>query len=101
MVQARQLRKWHADAHYCAALLKAFSVKFRSHCQLVFMDDTKIGEPSVPVAAVERGEKVIISTSGKQFAVADHDFTKFGVIPSVTMLCDVPETLDDSGPGFC
>ena len=28
--------------------------------------------------------------------VADHDFTKFGMIPSVTMLHDIPEKPDDS-----
>lgn len=53
MVQARQLRKWHEDAHYCAALfryLKEFSIKYRSYCQLIFMDDKhrcKVGEPGV------------------------------------------------------
>ena len=102
MVQARQLRKWHEDAHYCAALfryLKGFSIKFRSYCQLIFMDDKhrcKVGEPGVPVAAVDREKKVVVSTSGKQFAVADHDFTKFGIVPSVTMLCDIPQSLDES-----
>ena len=63
------------------------------------MDDKhrcKIGEPGLPVAAVERGKRVVIFTSGKQFAVADHDFTKFGMIPSVTMLCDISEKPDDS-----
>ncbi len=29
-------------------------------------------------------------------AVADHDFTKFRIVPSVTMLCDIPQTLDES-----
>ena len=37
-----------------------------------------------------------MSTSGKKFAVVDHDFTKCSVIPSVTLLCDVPETIDGS-----
>ena len=75
MVQARQLRKWHEDAHYCAAsfcYLKGFSIKFRSYCQLIFMDDKhrcKVGEPGVPVAAVDRGKKVVVSTSGKQFVL--------------------------------
>ena len=102
MVQARQLRKWHEDAHYCAALfryLKGFSIKFKSYSQLIFMDDKhrcKVGEPGIPVAAVDRGKKVVVSTSGKRFAVADHDFTKFGIVPSVTTLCDIPQTLDES-----
>lgn len=46
------------------------------------------------MAAVERGKKVVVSTNGKQFAVADHDFTKFSMIPSVTVVCDIPEKID-------
>lgn len=101
MVQARQLRKWHDDVHYCAVLfcyLKEFAIKFRSYSHPIFMDDKhrcKVGEPGVPVAAVNRGKKVVVSTCGEQFTVVDHDFTKFGIIPSVTMLCDIPQTLDD------
>ena len=63
------------------------------------MDDKhrcKVGEPCIPVVAVDRGKKVVVCTSGKQFAVADHDFTKFGIVPSVTMLCDIPQSLDES-----
>ena len=88
MIQPRQLRKEHIDSHYCAALfryLKEFSIFFCDHCQFLFMDDTnrcKIGEPGLPVAAVERGKRVVVSTAGKKFAVADHDFTKFAIIPS-------------------
>ena len=60
MVQARQLRKWYEDAHYCAALfryLKEFSIRYKSIADLVFLDDKhrcKVGEPGMPVAAVER-----------------------------------------------
>ena len=102
MIQLRQLRKTHVDSHYCAALfryLKEFAIMFRPYCSLVFMDDKhkcKVGEPGLPVAAVERGKKVIVTTSGKKFAVADHDFTKFAIIPSVTMICDIPENIDGS-----
>ena len=62
------------------------------------MDDKhrcKIGEPGLPVAVVERGKKVIVAMSGKKFAVADHDFTKFSVIPSVIVHCDVPDSIDE------
>ena len=102
MVQARQLRKRHEDAHYFAALFrytKEFAIKFRDHCSLLFLDDKhrcKVGEPNYPVAAVERGKKVVVAASGSTFAVSDHDFTKFGLIPSVALLCDVPESIDDS-----
>lgn len=74
-------------------------IKFRSHSQLVCLDDKhkcKVGEPGLPVAAVERGKQVIVSSNGCKFAVADHDFTKCSVIPSVTLLCETPETIDGS-----
>ena len=63
------------------------------------MDDKhkcRVGEPGLPVAAVERGKSVVVAMNGKRFAVADHDFTKFLVIPSVTVLCDVPGTIEES-----
>lgn len=31
-----------------------------------------------------------------KFQVADHDFTKFSLAPSVTMICDVPESILES-----
>ena len=102
MVQARQLRKTHEDSHYCAALFryaKEFAIKFRDHCSLLFLDDKhrcKVGEPNYPVAAVERGKKVVVAASGSTFTVSDHDFTKFGLIPSVVVLCDIPESIDNT-----
>ena len=62
------------------------------------MDDKhrcKVGEPGYPVAAVERGRQVIVSKNNV-FKVADHDFTKCEIIPSVTMLCDIPNNIDES-----
>ena len=32
----------------------------------------------------------------KKFSVSDHDFTKCGMIPSVTLFCDVPSTIEES-----
>src|SRR5688572_20475555 len=62
------------------------------------MDDKhrcKVGEPGTPVAAVERGRSVIVG-NGESFQVSDHDFTKCSVVPSVTMLADIPECVEDS-----
>ena len=79
---------------------------FHDHSSLLFMDDKhrcKVGEPGLPVATVERGKQVVVSTSGKKFAVADHDFTKFAIIPSVVVMCDIPTSIKDSfyrGQGF-
>ncbi|CAI2185855.1 19104_t:CDS:1, partial [Funneliformis geosporum] len=44
----------------------------------------KVREPEFPVAAVEKGKRVMVSKD-IIFAVADHDYTKTGIIPSVTM----------------
>ena len=69
MVQARQLRHAHDDAHYCSTLfryLRELSIKFRKYCHLICMDDKhkcKVGEPNLPVAAVDRGKQVIVSTT--------------------------------------
>jgi len=74
------------------------AILLRENSWLVFMDDKhrcKIGEPGYPVAAVERGRQVIVSKN-KTFQVADHDFTKCGIIPSVTMICDIPCTIEES-----
>ncbi|KAI8487989.1 hypothetical protein Bbelb_344370 [Branchiostoma belcheri] len=101
MVQSRQLNHDHVDAHYAAAIfkyLKSFAVKFREYTALVFMDDKhgiKVGEPGYPVAAVGRGKSVLVSRD-TVFAVADHDFTKLKITPSVTLGCDIPESESDS-----
>ena len=101
-IQPRQLRMTHEDSHYCATIfryLREFSIRYRDYCSLLFVDDKhkcKVGEPGLPVAAVERGKSVVVAMNGKRFAVADHDFTKFSVIPSVTVLCDVPGTIEES-----
>ena len=102
MIQVRQLRKSHEDSHYCAAMfkyLREFVVRFHQHAALLCLDDKhrcKVGEPGLPVAAVERGKSVVVTTSGKRFSVADHDFTKFSIIPSVVLLCDVPDDAEKS-----
>jgi hypothetical protein len=101
MVQTRQLRCNHEDAHYASALFryeKEMAIYLRENSWLIFLDDKhrcKIGEPGFPVAAVERGRRVIVSQNNS-FKVADHDFTKCGIIPSVTMICDIPCTVEES-----
>lgn len=101
MVQARQFRKFHPDAHYASALycyLRCFAVKYSSYCIFASLDDKhhcKVGEPNHPVAAVERGKAVLVSPD-KLFMVADHDFTRFSVIPSVALVVDIPAAPDES-----
>ena len=101
MVQARQLRSNHPDAHYASALYryeKEFAIKFKDQATFVSLDDkhtVKVGEPGHPVAAVERGKQVLVAI-GKTFAVSDHDFTKFSLTPSVTLAIQIPDTIEGS-----
>ena len=65
---------------------------------MVSMDDehtTKVGEPDYPVAGVERSKQVLV-TSAKKLAMADHDFTKFSLTPSVSFLINIPEIITQS-----
>lgn len=101
MVQSRQLHADHMDAHYAAAIFKyqkKFAVMFREHVAMVCLDDKhniKIGEPGFPVAAVDRGKEVVVGLNSS-FQVGDHDFTKAKATPSVTLICDVPASLEET-----
>ena len=101
MVQKRQLRKDHDDAHYASALFryeKEMAIKFRSHATLVSLDDkhkVSIGEPGYPVASVERGKKVLVGID-QTFAVGDHDFTRCSLTPSVALVIDIPKSIEGS-----
>jgi hypothetical protein len=101
MVQARQFRAEHADAHYASALFryeKEFSIKFKEHLVFVSMDDKhtiKVGEHNCPVAAVERGKQVLVAI-GTKLVVADHDFTRISMTPSVNLFIQVPDHIDES-----
>ena len=62
---------------------------------MVCLDDKhnlKVGEPGFPVAAVDQGREVVV-TCNSSLQVGDHDFTKAKITPSVTLICDVPESL--------
>ena len=55
----------------------------------------KVGEPGLPVAAAERGRRVIVN-QGTVLQVGDHDFTRFSLIPSVALIVDVPAEVSGS-----
>ena len=67
MVMAQKFRKSREDAYYDSALWKyqkEFAVKYRNHKAFVCQDDkltVKLGEPEVPVAAVEHSKQVLVS----------------------------------------
>ena len=67
-VQTRQIRHIHPDVHYCAALakyLRSCLVKFKVHSFLLMEDDKhfiNIGEPHCPLASVDRGRRVLVTS---------------------------------------
>ena len=101
MVQQRQWRHDHPDQHYAAACyryMREYSIALRDVCAFVSLDDkhkVKIGEPNYPVAAAERGKRVIVR-SDEVLSVGDHNFTKFSLVPSVIFILNIPEQISDS-----
>ena len=101
MVQARQFRKSHPDSHYAAALYRyqrELAVLLRDHSIFLSLDDKhrmKVGEPGFPVAAAERGRRVLVGRD-TAFAVGDHDFTNMSIIPSVCFLITIPQSVESS-----
>lgn len=98
MVSARQFRKHHIDAHYASAVFryeKEFCVKFREITTFICEDDKHTIKVGDPVAAVERGKKVLVGLN-QVLEVGDHDFTKFSLSPSVSFDVDIPERIDES-----
>ena len=101
MVQKRQLRQTHIDQHYCAAswrYLREFAIQQKNIATLVSMDDKhkiKVGEPNYPLAAAERGRRVIVGAN-QIMAVGDHDFSKSTITPSVNLVIDIPDNIEGS-----
>ncbi|KAK6182623.1 hypothetical protein SNE40_010265 [Patella caerulea] len=83
MVQTRQIRLSHVDAHYAAATyryLKEFCVKFRDFCTVLCINDkhqVKLGEPGFPIACTDRGRAAVVHVpSQEQHSAGDHDFSQ-------------------------
>ena len=99
--KARQFQKDHEDSHYAAAIFRyqrELAVMFREYSTFHCMDDkhrVQVGEPGYPVAAAERGRRVLVRRD-ESFEVGDHDFTKFSIVPSVSLSVDIPEDIAGS-----
>lgn len=100
-VQRRQWRLEHEDSHYAAGIFRyerEFLLKFRDHSVFVCLDDkhrVKVGDPGEPLAATERGRRVLVPRNCS-FDVSDHDFSKFSLIPFVILLVDIPSEISES-----
>lgn len=67
---------------------------FSKMCPFLFAWMTNIGY-DFPIAAVDRGREVIVSLK-ETFCVGDHDFSKFSLIPSVILLIDIANSMEES-----
>ena len=95
-----QKRKSHEDEHYASAIfryLREYAIKLKDYCTMVCIEDKhrlKVGDPGCPVAAAERGRRVLVR-AGTTFEVGDHDFTKFSIIPSVALVVEIPQKIQE------
>ena len=101
MVQKWQFIREHVDSHYCAAIFRymwEYAIMYKDSALFACLDDKhriKCGEPGYPVAAAERGLRVVVSKN-ESFHVGDHDFCKFSIVTSVSLLIDIPESMEHS-----
>ena len=49
-------------------------------------------DPGFPVAAAEIGKNVLVKV-GASFEVGDHNFTKFSLVPSVSLVNTIPSDI--------
>lgn len=78
--------------------MREYAIMVRDYCMSICLDDkhkVKIGEPDCPVASAERGRQVPMEIS-QSLQAGDHDFTKFGIIPSVAFVLDIPDDIESS-----
>lgn len=75
-------------AHYAATIFRympEYALDSRKCCAFICLDKLKVGEPNCPVVAAEQGRQVPVCAN-QSTTVADHDFTKFGLVPSIILV---------------
>ena len=76
-----------------------YAIRVRDHCLFISIDDkhkVQIGETDFPVATAEHGRRVPVQ-SDEVFRVANHDFIKIGLIPSVVFIINfIPDKISGS-----
>ena len=97
VVQRRQLHAFHSDAHWCNSLyhyLRELAIKEREKVVFVSCDNkAKIdfGEPGAAISSGVRGKK---KSTIPILGALDHDINQKGsIIPTVNLICDIPDIL--------
>ena len=89
MIQQRQWLYNHPNSNYAAACyryMREYAIMLRDVCASISRTRLKWG-PNSPVAAVERGKRVLVRND-ERLTVGDHDFTKFSLVPSVIFVIE-------------
>ena len=100
-IQNRSSHAFHEDRYYCMALfkyLRSFAVMYAEHADFFSEDDKHsipVGEPGVPQSTLVRSRKVM-SLEEHEPNVADHDWHRVSLIPSVSLKVDIPPSINDS-----
>ena len=103
MMQKHMMCKQYGDEHYCAYIykyLRSMTVELCDISSFICTNDkhkVPIGEPRYPLATLPRGRRVLIAiATNESYQVGDHDFTKINTIPTVILLSNIPDSIDDS-----
>ena len=88
---------------YVAVILqyvKQFAVAFKQYTLLLSVDDKAIvpvGEPGNPISSGVRGHhRALVPMGGPTLAALDHDFHLHGIVPSVALAIEIPDSHTDS-----
>lgn len=102
-IQHRQLRQEHIDSKFAQwqyQLMKHFVILNRDNCSLFCLDDkaiVPIGNPGIPISTGVRGHNSsITSTEGHQLLALDHDFHLCGIVPSLALEVEIPDSIKHS-----
>ena len=102
-VQAWQMRKSHPDARYVAVILqyvKHFDVSWTEHIIMLYLDDKAIipvGEPDKPISnGVHGHHRSLVTVGGPTLSALEHDFHLFGIVSSVSLVIEIPDSPNDS-----
>ena len=97
------MRKSHPDARYVAVILqyvKHFAVSLTEHIIMLSLDDKAIipvGEPDNPISTGVHGHhRSLVTLGGPTLAALDHDSHLFGIVPSVSLVIEIPDSPNDS-----
>ena len=92
----------HPDSKYAYiyfTYLKEFAIKFRDYTTFAFMDDkatVPVGEPNNAISTNVRSHNKSLGSTRQPIGALDHDWKLGGLVPSVSLICDIPESTKET-----